>query len=306
MPLNFKGLGVLKVKRLFTTAIILLILNISGVFGNSDFSDREYHEHIKNIKVYDKNQTVTLSKPFVIITNITSKSIKQDNIDMVQFAIKTLKKLFFTKNPNSIIDIWIFKDRESFINFNHRELNSTSRDDVAGYYMKDKNMLVLDIQTGIGTIIHEMVHAFMDSNFPQAPSWFDEGLASLYEGTISNGEYLIGDLNWRLPILKATIRANRLISFKELMDYNVSEFYSEDRVSINYAHARYLLYYLQNRDLLVDYYREFSTNFKDDPTGYKSLKKILKVEDMDKFTKEWKEYILKLEDWEHYLKRIIQ
>ena len=41
-------------------------------------------------------------------------------------------------------------------------------------------VVVLGTSTGGGTLVHEIVHPFMRANFPNCPSWFDEGLASLY------------------------------------------------------------------------------------------------------------------------------
>ena len=39
----------------------------------------------------------------------------------------------------------------------------------------------MNISTGGGTLVHEIVHPFIQSNFPNCPSWFNEGLGSLYE-----------------------------------------------------------------------------------------------------------------------------
>lgn len=277
--------------------------------AQSEFSDKEYKAHLEAIKkrdvnISDVNKTVILSKPFVIITDINSSSAQNENKMIVELSIKTFKKRFFKNNPKNITDIWILKNRESYIKFNHAFLNSTSRDEVAGYYMRDKDALVLDITTGIGTIVHEMVHAFMDNNFPDAPVWFEEGLASLYEGTMVNDNGLIGDLNWRLPWLKETIRAKKLDSFKLLSDMNVSTFYEDNSVSINYAQSRYLFYYLQEKGLLLKYYKIALANIKNDPTCYRSLLKVLKIKDMKEFQKEWEIYILGLEDWMHYVKRM--
>ena len=279
------------------------------LFAKSGFTNKEYKQHMvaleqNNTNLSDVDFTVILSKPFVIITDIESNEIREQNKEIVELSIKTFKKLFFANNPKNITDIWILKNRESFIHFNHAFLNSTDRDEVAGYYMQEMDALVVDISSGIGTIIHEMLHAFMNNNFNNAPTWFEEGLASLYEGTQLTNDGLKGDLNWRLPFLKETIRAKKLISFKELSDTNTSAFYSDESVSINYGHSRYLFYYLQEKGLLVEYYKIFSANVKDDPTGYKSLQKALKVKDMKLFQKEWEAYILGLEDWMSYLKRM--
>ena len=64
------------------------------------------------------------------------------------------------------------------------------------------------------------------------------------------------------------------------------EFYDDDR-GTHYAQARYLCYYLQQRGLLRKYYHAFVGNVDADPTGYKTLQKILGEEDMDAFQKRW-------------------
>jgi hypothetical protein len=45
----------------------------------------------------------------------------------------------------------------------------------------------------------------MEANFPESPTWFNEGLASLFEHTEDSGGHLRGRVNWRLPGLKAAV-----------------------------------------------------------------------------------------------------
>jgi hypothetical protein len=51
---------------------------------------------------------------------------------------------------------------------------------------------------------------------------------------------------------------------------------------------------LQQRGLLIKFYREFYANQKQDPTGYRSLRKILGVVDMNAFKQQWEKYVLTL------------
>jgi hypothetical protein len=62
----------------------------------------------------------------------------------------------------------------------------------------------------------------------------------------------------------------------------------------NYAQARYLCYYLQEKGLLVKFYNAFISSTKKDPSGYETLKKILNESDMAEFKKRWEKWILKL------------
>jgi hypothetical protein len=99
--------------------------------------------------------------------------------------------------------------------------------------------------------------------------------------------------NWRLPDLKQTIEAGTLPAFKVLTKTTDAEFYEKDP-GTNYAQARYLVYYLQEHDLLVPFYRAFHENRRTDPTGYRTLKKILDENDMERFQKRWARWILEI------------
>ena len=114
----------------------------------------------------------------------------------------------------------------------------------------------------------------MRANFPECPDWFNEGLASLYEQSEDRGGHIHGRTNWRLAGLQQAIKAKSLSSFKDLCATTTSQFYNQDKGN-NYAQARYLCYYLQEKGLLVKFYREFAANHKADPTGYKTLQRVL-------------------------------
>ena len=75
------------------------------------------------------------------------------------------------------------------------------------------------------------------------------------------------------------------------MDFRA--FYSQDK-GTNYAQARYLCYYLQEKGVLVKFYKEFHARQKEDPTGFKSLQKLLAEPDMDAFKTKWEAYVLEL------------
>ncbi len=151
----------------------------------------------------------------------------------------------------------------------------------------------MNIATGGGTLVHEIVHPYIAANFPECPTWFNEGLASLYEQCGDENGQIHGYTNWRLAGLQEAIRSRELPSFKSLCSTTTDEFYEKDR-GANYAQARYLCYYLQQKGLLREFYRRFHANRQQDPTGYNTLQKVLGRDDMTKFQKEWESYVLKL------------
>jgi hypothetical protein len=166
-----------------------------------------------------------------------------------------------------------------------------------GYYSAKHRALVMNISTGGGTLVHEIVHPFMRANFPKCPPWFNEGLASLYEQSREKDGKITGLINWRYTGLEKAIKEKKLIPFKQLMAMDDDDFYGEKTgASYNqhYGQSRYLCYYLQEKGLLVKFYREFVANAKTDPTGFETLKRVLGEKDMDAFQKKWEKFILGL------------
>ena len=137
----------------------------------------------------------------------------------------------------------------------------------------------------------------MRANFPNCPPWFDEGLASLYEASTERDGHIQGLVNWRYKGLAKAIREGTTISFEKLTMLTPDQFY--DRADGQgygeyYGQARYLCYYLQEKRLLVSFYRQFVTNATTDPTGYQTLMRVLKTRDMDGFKKKWEAFLLGL------------
>ena len=124
----------------------------------------------------------------------------------------------------------------------------------------------MNIETGGGTLVHEIVHPLVAANFPKCPSWLNEGLGSLYEQCQDRNGHIYGLTNWRLHGLHEALKDEKykMPTFEELTSTSTREFYEEDP-GTNYAQARYLLYYLQEQGLLVKFYHEFRRSAQDDP-----------------------------------------
>jgi hypothetical protein len=203
-----------------------------------------------------------------------------------------LKRDYFQRDPGEIITIWLFQDDASYRQY-AKSVFGDEPDTPYGYYSPAHRALIMNIATGGGTLVHEIVHPFVHANFSKCPAWLNEGLGSLYEQSGERDGHIVGYPNWRLPGLQRAIKADTVPSFKELTSTTDSEFYGDDK-GTNYAQARYLCYYLQEQGKLSKFYHEFVANQKDDPTGYKTLVKTLNERDMDAFKKAWESFVLKL------------
>ena len=257
------------------------------------FTDEGLKEHMKKLKnKVPAGFTTIIQPPFVVIGDEPTAIVKQRSEKTIKWAVDMLKKDYFDRDPDKIIDIWLFKDDKSYYKY-AKELFGDEPTTPFGYFSEVENALIMNINTGGGTLVHEIVHPFMHSNFPECPPWFDEGLASLYEQCREKDGHIHGLTNWRLEGLQEAIEQDRVPSFKTLSSMNAHKFYTEDK-GTNYGQARYLCYFLQEKGLLVEFYREFHKNRDQDPTGYNTLKRVLDEEDMSAFKRKWEAYVLEL------------
>lgn len=261
--------------------------------GRSRFSEADYARHVAELrKKALSGFTIVVEKPFVVIGDESPASVEQWAKWTIRWAVKQLKEGYFKQDPNHIIDIWLFKDRGSYIEHAweiHRDRPGTP----FGYYSPTRKALIMNISTGGGTLVHELVHPFMAANFPNCPDWFNEGLASLYEQSSEKKGKIVGLTNWRLAGLQRAIRSGKLPTCKQLCETTSHQFRNEDP-GTHYAQARYLCYWLQERGLLRKYYARFVANHRADPGGYHSLKGALQETDMIAFQKRWERWVLDL------------
>jgi hypothetical protein len=258
------------------------------------FTDADYARHVERLrrKLPSREFEVVVEKPFVVVGDGGRRAVEEHARGTVRWAVTLLKKDFFTKDPKEILDIWLFKDSASY-NKHARELFGREPTTPYGYYSPAHRALVMNIETGGGTLVHEIVHPFVEANFPGCPPWLNEGLGSLYEQSGEQDGHIVGYTNWRLPGLQRAIRRGGLTGFRKLLAMDGRAFYDDPR-GTNYAQARYLCYYLQEHGLLTRFYREFHSNRASDPTGFDTLKRVLGETDMDAFQKRWEKFVLGL------------
>jgi len=257
-------------------------------------SEDDFAAHVEQLKkkLPSADFSIIVQPPFVVVGDESADIVKEHSQRTVKWAVDKLKQDYFTKDPKEILDIWLFKDSASYER-NALTLFGSKPTTPYGYYSSTHKALVMNISTGGGTLVHEIVHPFVEANFPGCPPWFNEGLGSLYEQCGEVDGHIHGYTNWRLPGLQDAIRAGTLTSFKKLLAMDNHAFYDDDR-GANYAQARYLCYYLQQKGLLVKFYRDFYAHRKDDASGYRSLQRVLRTRDMKAFKQKWEKYVLEL------------
>ncbi|MGE0545781.1 MAG: hypothetical protein AB7O24_20475 [Kofleriaceae bacterium] len=239
-------------------------------------------------KLAGQGFTVVIEPPFVVVGDETAGTVRHRASGFMRWTIKLLEKDLFSQRPNKLIEVWLFRNERSY-RAGAKKYFDDEPDTPYGYYSSQDDALVMNIGPGAGTLSHELVHPYIEANFPAGPSWFNEGLASLYERPSEKNGSIVGLANWRLPSLKRQIRAKTLPPLATLLETSTEQFYEADYDS--YAYARYLLMYLQERGKLIAFYKTFHGG--SDLTGKTALEAVL-GEDLATFEPKWRTWVLKL------------
>ena len=209
-------------------------------------------------------------EPFLVTGDIGEAKVRRLVERTISRCTRALYHDFFEKRPDFVITIFLFGDDDSYRSWS-KELFGSEPTTKFGYYLKGEQALVMNIATGSGTLVHEMVHPLMAVDFPRSPAWFNEGMGSLFEQCqVGEGPSLRGLVNWRLPILQRAIGTKDYVSLESLVATSTGDFYGPNQ-SVHYAEARYLLLYAQEKGLLKGLYRHFRAHVEQDPTGRLSL-----------------------------------
>ena len=264
------------------------ILLSNAAPAHAEPTDKELNQRADELKKKLKGQgyTVLVEAPFVVIGDSPVATVKKITTGFLRSKVTLLEKDFFTKRPDRVLEVWLFGNEKSFRKGAKKFFNDDPETPY-GYYSPDANALIMNA-SGLGTLSHELVHPYMEANFPDVPSWFNEGLASLYEQPSSRNGHIVGLPNWRLPNLKREIKAKTLPKIATMLGTTRDQFYEANYDA--YAFARYIVYYLQEQGKLQEFYKKFLED-KKDLTGITALEAII-GESLDTFEPKWRKWVL--------------
>jgi hypothetical protein len=236
-------------------------------------------------RLHGQGFTVVVEPPFVVIGDESPGTVKHHAAGILRWSIHLLEAEYFSKRPSKLIEIWLFRNKTTYMK-GAKQFFGDEPDTPYGYYSTEHDAMVMNIGPGAGTLVHEVVHPYVEANFPAAPAWFNEGLASLYERPTEKKGHIWGLPNWRLPNLKQQIANDTLPPMGRLLGTSRDEFYRAEFDA--YAYARYLLLYLQDQGKLTEFYRRFVAD-QSDPTGQAALEAVL-GEKLASFEPAWRAF----------------
>lgn len=279
-----------------TAAGLLPEATMLGDGRTPTFTPAAYAEHVAALEqrlssIGAGPLAMRIEDPFVVAGDDSTETLAVRS-RVVRWAADMLEKGFFDKRPGRILDVFLFRSAASY----QRGVRLLTGDEPRtpfGFYSSEHDGLFMNISTGGGTLVHEIVHPYVEADFEGAPAWLNEGLGSLFEQSGERGGHIVGYTNWRLHPLQRAIADRRVPSFRTLCSMSHRDFYDGDP-DVNYGQARYLMHYLQETALLRTFYKSFRATRMKDPSGYATLVATLGKPDMADFQKRWTEYVLSL------------
>lgn len=236
--------------------------------------------------------TVVVEGSFVIAGDEAPEQVKR-RARTVAWATRELREAYFAQDPEQVWEIWLFDGATSYEE-HAWSLFGDRPDTPYGYASSRHHALVMNIATGGGTLIHELVHPYIATDFPAVPSWLNEGLASLYEQASSRDGDIVGLVNWRLPALQAALARGEEAGLAQVLALDDEGFYGTGS-GMHYAKARYLCMYLQERGELRAFYTAFREAHPKDRTGLATVLSVTGHADRAELEASWVEWVRGLE-----------
>jgi hypothetical protein len=175
----------------------------------------------------------------------------------------------FSKKPSQAISVYLFPEAKAYEAYCQKRWAAACGSPY-GFYRPDERRIVMNAGPGIGTLTHELVHPIIETDFPDAPTWLNEGIASLFEAlTMPAPGEIHGVKNWRHPRLLRALGASTersKASLPSLFALTDAAFRGADE-DLHYASARYLCQWLDQKGLLWPFYQRYREKFAEDPTG---------------------------------------
>jgi hypothetical protein len=228
--------------------------------------------------------------PFLVAGHLEAAEMER-SVATVERCRKALNEQFFDKQPENLFAVYLLPNHDAYAAFCVK-FTGDHPSSKYGFYLPSRKALVMNIGTGSGTLVHEMTHALMEADFPKVPTWFNEGLASLFEQCTTEGGKIKGLVNWRLPALQSALNDGSVIPWKKLFEFTGPGFYG-DGSGLRYAEARYLCLWLQENGKLESFYEKIRDGIEKDATGWDALSAVLDGR-MEEAEKEWRAWAGKL------------
>lgn len=219
--------------------------------------------------------------PFVLAGDLSAAELEAKWQGVVQPACNVLLARYFRQLPQRPVLLLMFRSEAAY-RAAAEQLFFDRNVSRFGYYKPGRQAVLVNLGAGDGPLLHELTHVLMDADFPNAPPWLQEGLATLYEacefrevcerqgadvkadtaldepdsGLSTSADQpragrLIPVANWRIAILQQALQNDRLPPLRQWLE---TASFGGPSEACDYAYARHWCWFLQQRDVLEWHY----------------------------------------------------
>ena len=275
----------MSLKPVILIQLIGLLILLGGSGQKMRLFSLSKHQLIQDFKrSLPSRFPVIYEKPFLVTGDLSENALQKIVSGTIRSCTRALYHDFIATRPTKPIKIYLLKNSASYKRYSQK-LFKVKPETPYGYYLSSRRSMVMNISTGLGTLVHELCHPLLEEDFPEIPSWLDEGIGSLFEAC-SCGKHIYGYVNWRLPVLKRSIREGRYVSLRKVFSTTSEEFY-EDRNDTHYGEVRYFCLYMQEKKVLRKFYKSFRRNHFRDKTGIHFVEKVFGGKKLEDIEKDW-------------------
>jgi hypothetical protein len=167
---------------------------------------------------------------------------------MAKFEAMFYNQVFqTTKNDSLIISVNLYGRHGEYNDVQKGEIHTTFID---GFYMGKENKIYL-YKSGhyMETLFHETSHNFLRNNYPNAPRWLSEGIATLLGYLVETTDDRVLYMPQRNLIrqVRDSIRTYHF-SLDNYFGYKDADWFSQDKRLMLYAGAYSIVFFLVNQE----------------------------------------------------------
>jgi len=202
----------------------------------------------------------------------------------------------FQHRPDRVITLFLFSSRDAYEHAVHGLAPGAPQDGYGLYDPLTREAFVCTQGASIDSTAHELTHGLLLDDFPHAPHWLQEGVASLFElPDFSQPGQIHGKAHFRLQTLRDALKRRAtapLVRLDALFEMTPEEFDAgrDPLAYLHYASAREAMRWLDSKNELWPFYGAFRDGVLADPTGEKAFDRVVGKSPSDA-TADWLHWI---------------
>lgn len=212
-----------------------------------------------------KDHDLFVSSPFVLLrkkvtTSTEGRPSLQEfyNKHIAPFLTDLRLDYFDRQSTQNFIPVYLFEssgeeDADKKFSTYCEGLHFRSSGARQSYYHKIDNSIVVHVRDEKPNFMHELVHALLAADFPEAPAWLAEGISSLYGWTGAAGPLNNYQMIYMQEVMK---RYGCAVPIDQLLFLPFQEMEESFSSGIYRASTRYFCLFLNEKQLLSKVYRD--------------------------------------------------